>query len=124
MRLFGCWSLLSSSVFCDKEKAVFNYVIMLTEEQVRHVAKLARFKLTDKEVGCFTRQLSEVLDYIEVLNEVDTENVEPTYQVTGLKNVLEKDEVIENVSREEMLRCSAHPVELSQIRVKAAISSE
>ncbi len=94
---------------------------MLTEEQVRHVAKLARLKLTDEEVGRFAKQLSEVLDYVDLLSEVDTEGVKPTYQVTGLQNVSEKDEVVNEVTKEEMLNCSALPKERGQIRVQAAI---
>ncbi len=94
---------------------------MLTEEQVRHVAKLARLQLTDEEVAKFSGQLSDILGYVDVLSEVDTEGVEPTAQVTGLKNVSEKDEVRNDVTREEMLECTDLPVELNQIRVKAAI---
>lgn len=48
---------------------------MLDEKQVRHVAKLARIALTEKEVKKFTGQLSKVLDYMEILKEVDTKNV-------------------------------------------------
>ena len=62
---------------------------MITEKEVRHVAKLARIALTDEEVKKFTSQLSKVLGYMEILNEVDTSKVLETSQVTGLKNVME-----------------------------------
>ena len=95
---------------------------MLSEEQVRHVAKLARIKLTDEEVGKFGPQLSKVLGYMEILNEVETENVAETSQVTGLKNVMEKDEVLQPQStREELLDCTELPVESKQIKVSRAI---
>ena len=95
---------------------------MLTEAQVRHVAKLARMDLTDTEVSVFTKQLSEVMDYMDILNEVDTEGVKETSQVTGLKNVMEKDQVEKAFcEREELLKCSELPVDSNQIRVKHAI---
>lgn len=95
---------------------------MLSEEEVRHVAKLARMHLTDDEVARFSKQLSGVLDYVEILGELDTENVECTSQVTGLKNVLSKDEIGETVcEREELLNCSELPLDSNQIRVLPAI---
>ena len=95
---------------------------MLSEEQVRHVAKLARIKLTDEEVAKFGPQLSKVLGYMDILNEVDTNNVPETSQVTGLSNVMEKDEVLQPQStREELLDCTELPVESKQIKVSRAI---
>jgi len=95
---------------------------MLSDDQVRHVAKLARIKLSDEEVQKFGPQLSKVLDYMDILNEVDTENVAETSQVTGLSNVMEKDEVLRpQSSREELLGCSELPVESKQIKVSRAI---
>ena len=95
---------------------------MLSEEQVRHVAKLARIKLTDEEVAKFGPQLSKVLGYMDILNEVDTNDVPETSQVTGLSNVMEKDEVLQPQStREELLDCTELPVESKQIKVSRAI---
>ncbi|HEX9664340.1 MAG TPA: Asp-tRNA(Asn)/Glu-tRNA(Gln) amidotransferase subunit GatC, partial [Patescibacteria group bacterium] len=65
----------------------------LTKEQVEYIAKLARIKLTSKEVAKFQDQLSQILNYIEQLGEVDTTDVEPTAQVTGLENVTREDKV-------------------------------
>lgn len=65
----------------------------LTEAEVKHVAKLANLDLTDSEVTQFQEQLSEILDYVEILKEVPTEKIEPTSQVTALENVLSQDEV-------------------------------
>lgn len=59
---------------------------------VDHVAKLANLPLTPVEIKKFDTQLSEVLTYIEKLNQVNTEHIEPTSQVTGLENVLRDDE--------------------------------
>ena len=62
---------------------------------VDRVAKLARLPLTDDEKKLFASQLSSVLSYVAKLNEVDTNNVEPTAQVTGLTNVFREDAVDE-----------------------------
>jgi len=91
---------------------------MLTDDQVRHIAKLARVKLTEGEISLFSKQLSDVLDYMEILGEVDTEGLLETSQVTGLLNVMESDELRSAQStREELLDCSELPVDSKQIRV-------
>ncbi|HAT03889.1 MAG TPA: Asp-tRNA(Asn)/Glu-tRNA(Gln) amidotransferase GatCAB subunit C [Candidatus Magasanikbacteria bacterium] len=71
----------------------------LTSQEIEHIAKLARLELTEKEKTMYAEQLSVVLDYIEVLNEVDTEGVEETCQVTGLEDVVRED-VVEDCSKE------------------------
>lgn len=75
----------------------------LTEQEVKHVAKLARLSLTPEEVKKFQEQLSEVLAYIEVLKEVKTEKTEPTSQVTSLENVFRKDQSQTSLSQKEVL---------------------
>ena len=65
---------------------------MLTEKEIKHVAQLARIKITEKEEEKFKKELSAILDYINKLGEVNTENVEPLYQVTGLVNSVRPDE--------------------------------
>ena len=65
---------------------------MLTNEEVQHIAQLARIKLTEKEKNKFKEELSSILDFVKKLNELDTEKVEPLYQVTGIVNALRSDE--------------------------------
>ena len=65
----------------------------LTKADVAHVAKLANLALTNTELEKFLTQLNEVVNYISELSEVDTENVEPTSQTTGLANVTREDSV-------------------------------
>lgn len=60
---------------------------------VKKVAKLANLPLTPSEEEKYSEQLSKILDYIEQLNQVDTSDVEPTYNVSGLSNVMARDEV-------------------------------
>lgn len=92
------------------------------EEELQHVAKLSRIKLTDEQVKKFAGQLGRVFEYMDVLKEVDVEGVEETSQVTGLENVMEKDEVQKaQASREELLDCTELPVDSKQVRVDKAI---
>lgn len=70
---------------------------------VSHVAKLANLPLSDAEKKKFEKQLSETLDYVKQLEEIDTKGVEPTSQVTGLENVTREDEVTPSLSQEEAL---------------------
>lgn len=65
--------------------------IDLTIEQVKHIAKLANLPLTEKEIQLFQKQLSHVLDYFKLLQELETQKVSPTSQVTGLENVFRSD---------------------------------
>ena len=73
---------------------------MLSTEEVKKVAALARLNLTDEEVELYRGQLSSILDYVGQLKEVNTDGVEPTSQVTGLTNVMRED-VVEKASVDE-----------------------
>ncbi|BCU82986.1 glutamyl-tRNA(Gln) amidotransferase subunit C [Polycladomyces abyssicola] len=75
----------------------------ISKEQVQHVAHLARLSLTEKEVEQFTTQLNDILHFAEKLNELDTDNVEPTTHVLPLANVLREDEVRPSIPRDKAL---------------------
>ena len=76
---------------------------MLTEKEVDHIAQLARIKLTDKEKDKFKNELSSILDFVKKLNELDTENIEPIYQTTGIINALRPDEHCKDFEMDEKL---------------------
>jgi aspartyl-tRNA(Asn)/glutamyl-tRNA(Gln) amidotransferase subunit C len=65
---------------------------MIEREQVEHVAKLARLKLTDDEVERMAGELSGILEHVERIAELDLDGVEPTSHVIALENVLRPDE--------------------------------
>ena len=65
----------------------------VTKNDVKHVADLSNLVLTDEEIAKFTPQLDKIIEFVSTLNEVDTSNVEPTSQTTGLTNVLREDVV-------------------------------
>ena len=75
----------------------------IDEPQVRKVAKLARLELTDAEVQEFTGQLSDILEYVEKMNELDTGNVEPLAHCLPISNVFRKDCVKESLGTEKTL---------------------
>lgn len=66
---------------------------MLAKEEIKHIAKLARLGLTEKEIERFQKELSKILDYVEKLKEVDVSKVEPTSHSFLLENITRKDEV-------------------------------
>lgn len=76
---------------------------MISEDQVKHVAHLARLSLQPPEIELFTRQLNEILDYIEQLNEVPTDDVEPTSHILDLVNVFRQDDVQSQIETEALL---------------------
>lgn len=63
----------------------------LTKKEILHLAKLSNLGLSDKEVEKYRSQLAETVDYINNLNQLDTENVKPTNQTTNLTNVFFED---------------------------------
>ncbi|MBU4310309.1 Asp-tRNA(Asn)/Glu-tRNA(Gln) amidotransferase subunit GatC [bacterium] len=75
----------------------------ITKRDVEYVAKLARLKLSEKEKEKFTRQLDQILKYVDKLNELDTEKVKPTSHVLPLKNVFREDRVGESLKVEKVL---------------------
>jgi len=73
-------------------------------QDVNRLAELSNIQLTSQEATKLKVDLDSIVNYINQLKELDTDNVEPTYQVTGLKNVWREDEVIDyGVSREQLL---------------------
>ncbi|PIP24798.1 MAG: Asp-tRNA(Asn)/Glu-tRNA(Gln) amidotransferase GatCAB subunit C [Candidatus Nealsonbacteria bacterium CG23_combo_of_CG06-09_8_20_14_all_36_12] len=65
---------------------------MISEQDVKHIAKLARLGLTAKEIKKFQRELSLILDYFEKLKEVDVSKIEPTTHSILVKNIMRNDE--------------------------------
>ena len=65
---------------------------MIDREQVLHVARLARLRLSEEEIERMTGELSTILDHIEKIGELDLDGVEPTSRVVDVENVLRADE--------------------------------
>jgi len=97
----------------------------VNKETIRHIAKLARLGLSEKEVETFAGQIEETLEYINIIDSVDTSGVEETSQVTGLKDMYRDDEVDSSwFEKDGLLDESPLPVENNQIVVKKVFDNE
>jgi len=76
---------------------------MITGEDVDHIGWLASIKVAEEEKEGFVASFNSVLDYFHQLDELETEDVEPTYRVVDLTNVFREDVVTESISQEESL---------------------
>jgi aspartyl-tRNA(Asn)/glutamyl-tRNA(Gln) amidotransferase subunit C len=75
----------------------------LSRAQVEHVAELAKLGLTDEEKDQFSHQLSDILEYADILQRLDTEAIPPTAQVNDLRNVMRPDAIQPSLSQDEAL---------------------
>ena len=76
----------------------------VTKKDVEYIANLARLSFNDEELENFTHELNEILNYVEKLNELDTENIEPLSHPIENKNVFRADEVKPSIDREDALK--------------------
>ncbi len=92
----------------------------LTDDEVRHIARLARVGVSDDEVERLRAQLSTILEHFEVLNAYDTEGGPPTAQSFDLANVEREDVARESPDRETLLS-NAPLVDGPYVRVRAVL---
>ena len=76
---------------------------MITKDDVKHVAKLARLKLTEEEIETYSKQLGDILKYVDQMNEIDTTGVEPMPHPIPVFNVMREDEVKYEQTKAEMM---------------------
>ena len=76
----------------------------VTREDVQYIATLAKLKFEEKELDILTVQMNKILSYMEKLNELDTENVEPLAHPIENQNVFRKDKIIPSKNRSEALK--------------------
>lgn len=74
----------------------------LSKDDILHIAELSRLRLSENEVTRFQLQLSEILDYFDMLKEVDTENIPPTASVLQSIPIMREDECTASISREDI----------------------
>jgi aspartyl-tRNA(Asn)/glutamyl-tRNA(Gln) amidotransferase subunit C len=95
--------------------------MQITKDLVLHIAKLARINLDEAETEKFTKQMSDIVGFVETLNQVNTDGVPETNQVNGMQNVLREDEIKSFDKMQELVACSNHPTENNQIKVRKSI---
>lgn len=93
----------------------------ITNDDVLRLAKLANIYIAPDKVAHLAKDLEEIITYVEMLKDVDVEGLEPTEQVTGLKNVMRSDKVVNyGASTEELLK-NAPGRQGSHIKVKRVL---
>jgi aspartyl-tRNA(Asn)/glutamyl-tRNA(Gln) amidotransferase subunit C len=92
----------------------------LSLEEVEHIGELARLGLSDAEKEIFRDQLSAILDYADMLSQLDTSGVPPTASALPLSNVVREDEVRPSLPTEESL-ANAPDSDADQFRVRAIL---
>ena len=74
------------------------------KEEILHIAKLANLNIKDEEIDKYAKNLEDILNFVKVLNKVDTENVEESIGTTNSFNVFRKDEIKEFGDRDILLQ--------------------
>jgi aspartyl-tRNA(Asn)/glutamyl-tRNA(Gln) amidotransferase subunit C len=92
----------------------------LTDDEVRHIALLARLGISDAEVEKFREQLSSILENMDILQQVDTAGLPPTAQSVTLENIYRTDETAPSLAVEEVL-ANAPAQEDNSFRVNAVL---
>ncbi len=93
----------------------------LSRDDILKLAKLSRLELTDDEVTQFEAEIGSILEYVEMLQKVDLDKLEPTYQVTGLKDVTRPDEIVDYQANPDDLLKNAPATEAKQFKVKRMV---
>ncbi len=93
----------------------------LTREDVLKLAQLARLELSDAEIEEYRNELSDILQYVEHLQSVDIDGLEPTQQVTGLTNVTREDAIADYGYEPKDLQKNLPDVDNNEIKVKRMI---
>lgn len=76
---------------------------MISKKDVEYIARLAHLEIDQQDKEVFTSQLSAILDYVEQLNQLETEGVEATAYTVPMKNVFREDRIASSLSREKAL---------------------
>lgn len=95
----------------------FRQMAKISDEEIGHLAELSNITLSEAEAKSLRGDLEGILKYVGMLDELDTDGVEPTYQIGGLKNVWREDEIIEYPVDKEGLLALAKESEDGQIKV-------
>jgi aspartyl-tRNA(Asn)/glutamyl-tRNA(Gln) amidotransferase subunit C len=78
--------------------------VMITVHDVEQIARLAKLEFTDEEKHRFIKSFNEILSYVELLNELDLDGIEPTTHVVPLQNVLREDCLEFSLPREQVMQ--------------------
>lgn len=90
----------------------------ISKDEVKHLAELSSISLSEEEISNLQTDLGNIVEYIEQLSELNTDDVEPTYSVSKNQNVWREDEINDyGVERDELLKLAGKNVEDNQVKV-------
>lgn len=78
--------------------------MQITKELVQYVAELSRIKLSEQDAENMQNDLGAIVNYMEILNQLDTDSVEPLSHIFNITNVMREDKVVESYDRAEILK--------------------
>jgi len=95
----------------------------IDNKTVKHIAALVRLGISEEEAEKFSGQFSSIIDYFNMLNEVETENVPPASDIANAENVLREDVVLPSMSHEEFIK-NAPNSERGYVKVPTVLGDE
>lgn len=110
-------ALTSTKIRIKSATCSIIYIMEVNQDTISHLAKLSNFALTDNESQRLVKDIKEIVNYISQLDELDTNGVEPTYQVFEMENVWRDDEVLPQEADRAALLGLAKEVKDNQIKV-------
>ena len=88
-----------------------------TREEIKHLAQLSNFSVSDEEADALSVDIENIIKYISKIDELDTKDIEPTFQCIEMENVWRPDEILpQDANREELLSLTKEEKE-NQIKV-------
>lgn len=96
---------------------IFYSMTSFSKENIISLAKLSNIEVSESEIDGLTEDLQNIIKYIDMLSELDTDGVEPTYQVGEMVNVWREDEVESELDRETLMKITKDNVKDNQIKV-------
>ena len=94
---------------------------IITKEEIQKLAMLSSLELSEDEVSRYQQEVSTILEMIDKLKEIDTDGIEPTYQVSGNKNIMREDEIQNDTVLPEKLLNLSPDSNKNQIKVKKVL---
>jgi aspartyl-tRNA(Asn)/glutamyl-tRNA(Gln) amidotransferase subunit C len=93
----------------------------VSREDVKQIAALARLELSEADINKYQAELSSILDYVDLIEKVDTKNIEPTAQVTGLVDVVRKDEKVPSALTRDDIFANTPEVQKGYVKTKSVL---
>ncbi len=95
----------------------------ITNEDVKHIANLSKMVIDDNDIAKYQKDMEAILEYVAILDEVNVEGVEPTYQLNELSNVMQEDKIVEGLDREKILKLAKYK-DLVNFKTKGVFNNE